>query len=262
MRIRLLCRVTALAVAFGLLGLWPGTSQAENPWGRPNGWHFNLQLIAVPKGKSVDGTDSQGRRIFVKLDGKTRILLSEGPFEVVDFNGTDGQAAFKLPANPCLDPVTGAPLVDPVTGAPTTCPVDAPAFQCYSVWIAELGKPCNPSNDKCSAVMALCGNNQTCNSGFCSLSGLACTVDIDCGVCSLDTLPLERTTDRPKWRDATRQLTTICLDLQIGGSGCDTRIPLFADDFVDYFWSIDNTGLRHAQIRFYPEAGDVCGVKS
>lgn len=255
MRIRMSCRLTALAVALGLLGLWPGTSQAENPWGRPDGWHFNLQLIAVPKGKSVDGTDSQGRRIFIKLSGNTRIMLSEGPFQVLDFNGTDGQAAFQLPANACVDPETGAVL--------DTCPVDAPTFQCYSTWVAELGKPCNPSNENCSAVMALCGGaGQTCEAGLCSGTGLACTIDTDCEVCSLEPVLLTRTTGRPKWRDVTKQLTTLCLDLVLGGSGCDTRIALFDEDFLDFFWSIDNAGLRHAQIRFYPEEGDVCGVKS
>jgi len=253
MRILASCRVMALAVAVGVVGLWSGISHAENPWERPTGWHYNLQLIAVPHEKSIDNTDSQGHRIFIKLFGNTKILLSPGPFQVLDFNGTDGQASFQLPANPCIDPTTGA-VVD--------CPVSTPSFQCYSVWVAELGKPCNPSNDNCSAVMKLCGGGgQTCLSGLCSGSGLACTIDTDCQVCSLEPLALRRDTGRPKWRDVTKELTTLCLDLQLSGH-CDTRIALFDEDFLDFFWSIDNQGLRHAQLRFYPEPGDVCGVKS
>ena len=255
MRILASCRVMAFAVAVGMVGLWSGISHAENPWERPSGWHYNLQLIAVPAKTNIDNTDSQGHRIFIKLSGDTKILLSPGPFQVLDFNGTDGQASFQLPANPCIDPTTGA-VVD--------CPVSTPSFQCYSVWVAELGKPCNPSNDNCTAVMKLCGGGgQTCLSGLCSGSGLACTIDTDCQVCSLEPLGLRRDTGRPKWRDVTKELTTLCLDLQLPFNGqCDTRIALFDQDFLDFFWSIDNQGLRHAQLRFYPEPGDVCGVKS
>jgi len=246
-------RVTALTLFVMLSVLWPSISLAGNPWDRPSGWHYNLQLIAVPKGKTFDGSDSQGRRIFIKLEGNTKILLSPGPFQVLDFNGTDGEAKFQMPANPCVD----------ASGTVIDCPVDSPTFQCYSVWIAELGKPCKASdpNSTCSAVMELCGGlNQTCDSGLCSGSQLACTVDSDCQVCSLEPVLLKRDTGRPKWRDVTKQLTTLCLDLNSTGQ-CDTRIPLFDEDFLDFFWSIDNSGLRHAQIRFYPEPGDVCGVK-
>jgi len=125
MRILASYRVMAFAVAVGVVGLWSGISHADNPWGRPNGWHYNLELIAVPHEKTVDNTDSQGRRIFIKLSGNTKILLSPGPFQVLDFNGTDGQASFQLPANPCIDPTTGA-VID--------CPLSTPTFQCYSVW--------------------------------------------------------------------------------------------------------------------------------
>ena len=253
--------VTAFAVAVGVVGLWSGTSHADNPWDRPNGWHYNLELIAVPNEKTVDGTtDSQGHRIFIKLFGNTKILLSPGPsFQVVDFNGTDGQASFQLPANPCIDPTTGL-VAD-------TCPLSTSTFQCYSVWAAELGKPCNGSNANCSAVMQLCGGGgQTCilsslGIGSCSGSGLACTIDTDCQVCSLEPLALTRDTKNPKWRDVTKELTTLCLDLLSSGK-CDTRVALFDPDFLDFFWSIDNQGLRHVQLRFYPAAGDVCGVKS
>jgi len=256
MRILASCRVMAFAAAVGVVGLWSGISHAENPWERPTGWHYNLQLIAVPHEKSVDNTNSQGHRIFIKLVGNTKILLSAGSFQVLDFNGTDGQASFQLPANPCIDPNTGL-VID--------CPLNSPTFQCYSVWAAELGKPCNPSNDNCTAVMKLCGGlNQTCVAGVCSGSGLTCAINADCQVCSTgdeNVLLLRRDTGRPKWRDVTKELTTLCLDVDLNGQ-CDTRIALFDEDFLDFFWSVDNDGLRHAQIRFYPETGDVCGVKS
>lgn len=84
-----------------------------------SGAHFNLNLIGVPKDKSADLTASNGRRIFVDLVGKTTINLAQGPFDVLDANGTDGVAAFQLP-NP-----------DPDNDGTTT----------YSVYARALGKP-------------------------------------------------------------------------------------------------------------------------
>lgn len=64
----------------------------------PSGAHYNLNIIGVQKGKTVDMTGSSGHRIFVPLWGNTKILLTEGDFAVLDANGTDGTAAFQLPA--------------------------------------------------------------------------------------------------------------------------------------------------------------------
>jgi hypothetical protein len=84
-----------------------------------SGSHYSLNLIGVPKGKTADMTGDNGHRIFVNLFGKTQIQLSEGDFQVLDANGTDGSAAFRLP-NP-----------DPTNTGVTT----------YSVWARALGKP-------------------------------------------------------------------------------------------------------------------------
>jgi hypothetical protein len=66
--------------------------------GAPSGPHYNLNIIGVPKDKKADMTDNQGHRIFVKLDGKSKILLQEGDsFQVLDANGTKGSAKFQLP---------------------------------------------------------------------------------------------------------------------------------------------------------------------
>lgn len=87
--------------------------------GAPSGQHYNLNIIGVPKNKSVDFTGGNGRRIFVPLEGRTKILLSEGSFDVIDANGTDGEAAFRLPEPDATD--------DGTTD--------------YSVYIRALGKP-------------------------------------------------------------------------------------------------------------------------
>lgn len=89
--------------------------------GAPNGAHYNLNIIGVPKNKTADMTGSSGHRIFVPLYGNAKILLAEGPeFLVLDANGTDGNGAkFQLP-----DP-------DP----------DDNLISQYSVWARALGKP-------------------------------------------------------------------------------------------------------------------------
>jgi hypothetical protein len=87
--------------------------------GAPSGSHFTLNLIGVDKSKSTSLTGNNGSRIFVPLAGKTNILLSEGPFQVLDANATDGSGAFQLP-NP-----------DPDNDGTTT----------YSVFARALGKP-------------------------------------------------------------------------------------------------------------------------
>lgn len=87
--------------------------------GAPNGAHYNLNVIGVPRGKTADMTGSQGHRIFVPLAGRCSIKLSEGDFQVLDGNCTDGSSGFQLP-NPDSEN----------TGTTT-----------YSVWARALGKP-------------------------------------------------------------------------------------------------------------------------
>lgn len=94
--------------------------------GAPSGSHYNLNIIGVENPKNFDyntydqqNTQGQGHRIFVPLDGNAKILLTQGDYAVLDANGTDGTAAFQLPApDPNNDGITN-----------------------YSVYIRGLGKP-------------------------------------------------------------------------------------------------------------------------
>lgn len=104
--------------------------------GAPSGTHYNLNIIGVPKGKKADMTGNQGHRIFVALWGKSKILLSQstdGTFQVLDANATDGSGAFQLPA-------------------PGT----------YSVWARPLGKPGG------SATMTTCATDPSTGEEVCS----------------------------------------------------------------------------------------------
>ena len=74
---------------------------------------------------------NRGHRIFVKLEGKSKINLGEGEtFEVLDANATQGPASFQLP-NP-----------DP----------DNDGLTEYSVWARPLGKPGGKSTTTTCAV--------------------------------------------------------------------------------------------------------------
>jgi len=93
-----------------LSGVAETPSQVAFAGDGPHGPHYNLNIIGVKKGKNPNMNCGQGHRIFVKLWGNTKIMLTQAPvgesFEVLDCNGTDGRAEFQLP-----DPFTGDPLV-------------------------------------------------------------------------------------------------------------------------------------------------------
>ena len=83
----------------------PALAVATTGNGAPSGAHYNLNIIGVANPKSADMSGG-GNVIFVGLGTKTttvttKILLEQsaatGLFEVLDKNGTDGEAKFSLP---------------------------------------------------------------------------------------------------------------------------------------------------------------------
>ena len=141
MKRRLILTLTTLsAVLFTAAALADkpgGPNDSDEPYngnGAPSGPHYNLNLLGMerPKGKDeLDTIQSNGRRIFVRLDGKTKILLTEGDFDVLDYDGTDGTAAFQLPnPDPDCDGVTDYSVFARALGRPggsatiTTCAED------------------------------------------------------------------------------------------------------------------------------------------
>jgi hypothetical protein len=138
--------IILFALVFGLVGgyvlrsIYAAPAATGN--GAPNGAHYNLNVIGVPKDKT--GDFSSGNRIFVPLTGNCKIGLSMGDFNVMDGNCTDGAAAFQLP-NP--DPNS--------TGTFT-----------YSVWARPLGKPGG------SSTATTCAIDPTTQEQVCSLNSL------------------------------------------------------------------------------------------
>jgi len=101
-------RTTAcLAAVLAATTLATAVAAAQNGNGAPSGSHYSLNIIGVPRAKNANPDWASGHVIFVNLGSKdvtvsTKILLSQsaaaGVFEVLDKNGTDGQASFSLPA--------------------------------------------------------------------------------------------------------------------------------------------------------------------
>lgn len=182
--------------------------------GAPSGGHYNLNIIGT-NDKTADMTDSSGRVIFVKLDGKSKINLAEGPeFQVLDKNGTDGNGAtFQLP-NP-----------DP----------DNDGVTLYSVYARAGGKQGG------SAKMNTCATSP-------GLDGVLGTAD-DETICSLATLAVERTKGKQTFENVSAELLYIYYDLD--GDGIAERYNIFNDALQGYFWDYDNNKLRLLQLRFY-----------
>jgi len=181
-----------------------------------NGAHYNLNIIGIPKEKTAAMDDNNGHRIFVNLEGNTKIMLGEGEtFQVLDANGTDGNGAkFQLP-NP-----------DPDNNGVTE----------YSVYARALGKPGGKADMTTGAT----------DPGEDSIFG----TDDDEIVYSMFVLQVERTKGRQKFVNVSKELLYIYLDLDEDGNP-DERYHLFDDALLDYFWSYDNNGLKLLQLRFY-----------
>jgi hypothetical protein len=140
---RKLLSIAALAAAATSVAISgavvPAAASTGN--GAPSGAHYNLNLIGVADPKTQPMTSSDGHTIFVPLNGGCKINLTEGSFDVLDRNCTDGPAAFQLP-NP-----------DPGNTGTTV----------YSVYARALGKPGG------SSTMNTCFTDTTTNETYCSI---------------------------------------------------------------------------------------------
>jgi len=207
----------------GMTGITSESALAVKPGNGAGGVGKNgyqLNLIGMNSGDKLtnDGTGN-GHRIFIPLDGHTRILLTEGPFAVLDGDGTDGVAAFRLPA----------PEID--------CPIEAedddPCFAegNYTVHIRVLGKPGD------GRFMMLTCQTQADGTELCSTDG------------AVDVTNANGPGKKAKFTNVTKKLLTVCLDFDLDGK-CDARISLFDDGMEGFFWEVWNEGKRLVQLRF------------
>jgi hypothetical protein len=184
--------------------------------GAPNGPHFNLNIIGVPKEKKGD-LSGNGNVIFVKLWGSnTRInLISGDSFEVLDKDGTDGQAELQL-----MDPY-------PEDVSPG---INTDEDAVYKIYVRDLGKP---------------GGEVGITTGFTDESGV--------NWYSLESVNLTRTKGRSRFSDKTLELTTIYVDITDDDTDNPVRYNLFGNNLWEYFWDYDNSGLKLLQMRIYME---------
>lgn len=210
-------KLIAITLAVVLLATLGGVALAGNGNGAPSGPHYNLNIIGAKFDKNEDFDGGNGHRIFVDLNGPTKIMLAEGPFAVLDANGTDGTAEFQLP-NP--DPEN--------TGTSE-----------YSVFARALGKPGGKADMTTGAYEWIDLNGD----GIVDPGELFVRM-------SVITLKLNRTNGKQSFTNVTKYLLYIYVDLD--GDGKAERYNLFNDALQDYFWQYNNQGLKLCQLRFYP----------
>jgi hypothetical protein len=90
-----------------------------------------------------------------------------------------------------------------------------------------------------------------------SSSLTSCATDVTTGeeVCSVGSAVLVRESGKSRFTNFSRELLFVSADLD--GDGDVDRVPLFGDQLQDFFWQVDNNGLRLAQMRFYEIPTDV-----
>jgi hypothetical protein len=211
--------------------------------GAPNGSHFNLNIIGVPKDKTADLNNNNGRRIFVQLVGGNKAS---------DINGTDFSVLSKVntillthdPLNESFQ-VLDANATDQ-NGAVFQLPVDVSTK--WTVWGRALGTPGG------HADMTTCATVNVTD----PLTG-AVTTEV---LCSLGTtLSIDRTKNA-KFQNVTSNLLFITLDAAQQSLTTCTKatVGLFDSCLQNYFWNYDNNGLKLLQLRFYPAAAVLPGT--
>lgn len=229
---KVLSLAVMMAAMVGMTGITLDQAYAANgvPGVGKNGYQLNL-IGMDKKDKLGDNDDNNGHRIFVSLNGHTKIKLYNGTdFEVLDADGTDNDgAAFQLPYPGNCD-----------TTDFSLCDLD------YSVFIRILGKP----SDLPYTIV-------TCADELVDLDG-----DGIANECSVESVSLPSSNGKgknAKFTDVSKELLTICLDTDAAvdsdGDGnftndCDLRAELFDDKLENFSWEVDANGHRLAQLRF------------
>lgn len=220
--VALLGLVVGLIISGSTLASAGGNSSNPHP-------DYLVNIIGVDNPKKADMTDSSRRSIFVALNGKSKINLVEGEFDVVDGNGTDRDGATLALPDPDVD---GDGVLDGT----------------YEVSVRALGKPGGQVTiSTCADLLADLGGQ---------IKNRVSDLD-DSAYCTIDSesVKLERKNGQPTWGNVTNQLLTITFEVEITLEDGSTitefvTIPLFDDRIENEFWEYDNKGMRLVQVRF------------
>ena len=211
-----------VAVAFFI----PGVS-AVSPF-QVHGRHYNLNIIGVKTSDQIKEVgDSMGHTMFVKLTGRTKIIMTQdlgGVFQVVDRSGLDGETEFNI----------------------------APGY--YNVYARALGKPNNHVDitaeglfDDAQAgerLIWLGAVNLARDTGKPQSVNINKLFYVDVTLCTAYDEDLQTCTE------TTTYSNTWVFSI---------------DELLEYWWNYDNYGLKLLQVRFYEctldstgEADDFC----
>jgi hypothetical protein len=189
-----------------------------------NGKHYNLNIIGVRSDKDVG--DSKGHTLFVPLNDKCKIVMTQDPdgeFLVVDRNGTDGEAEFNI----------------------------APGY--YNVYAAALGKKGG------KVRITSWGEFEDALEGTVLLWLGSVKLEREKGKS-----PVSVNINELFYVDVTLCIAT-AIDPNTGQVVCTEEI-VYEDywvfdipELIEYYWDYDNKGLKLLQVRFYPCTIDPTG---
>lgn len=184
--------------------------------GAPNGAHYSLNIIGVSKGKNPDFSGGNGHRIFVPLGSAGGVARTKILLAKGDFAVLDANGTDGEATFQLPEPdATNDGVTD------------------YSVYVRGLGKPGG------SAQMKSCYWDQQLATEYCSSGEYI--------------LDISAHGNNNKFQNVTNQLLYVWAD--IDGDGDLDRTELFSDPLDTYYWYFDNSGLKIAQLRFYPGVG-------
>ncbi|MGD8432392.1 MAG: hypothetical protein PVG23_07460 [Nitrosopumilaceae archaeon] len=239
-------KVLSISVAMfaivGMMGFSNPMAYAGNGANDQGKQIYHLNLIGVKKGdKDFTNDDSNnGHRIFVPENGKTKIYLKEGPFEVIDFDGVNDDALFQLPK-----PNLACTSFDGGENYTSTCDDSIPS---YFVYYRALGQP-----DGSRMLVQTCYDETALNI---DLNSDGDALD---QVCSDESIEMGTSDNGPrkggaKFQNVTKELLTICYDDLIKDGNldgqCDIRTDIFDASNEGYYWDLDNNGRKLVQLKF------------
>jgi hypothetical protein len=214
-----------------------------------SGAHWNLNIIGVPKDKTVPTmTDSNRHVIFVPLQSgsdvsrQVKIYYVRGDsFQVLDGNATiDNEATIQVPYEFCDDLTNGCE-----------------ELLSFNVYAVGLGKPNRGAivTAECTYSLDVVDSSGT--------TGLQCEDTLLMG--SFEVGRAKGKSPQPvNITDVFR--ATGCLDVNTDGT-CNTGDLQFSNLWIfnipqltEYFWDYDNNGLKLMQVRFYETTSGSIGT--
>lgn len=197
---------------------------AKSPF-QVHGSHYNLNIIGVKTSDQIKEVgDSMGHTMFVKLSGRTKIIMTQdagGVFQVVDRNGLDNDGAeFNI----------------------------APGY--YNVYARALGKPNNNYVD-----ITARGEFDDAQEGE-TLIWLGAV-----NLARESKKPQSVNINRLFYVDVTLcteydEINEVCTET----TSYDDYWVFGIDELMEYWWDYDNYNLKLLQVRFYECTLDATGV--